>query len=137
MMTIIPHQGAGNIRFGMTRAEVAQEIGRVPRRPRLGEYALSDIDFFEGQDFFGVDYDANDRCCAIQFSDGGARAVYDGYDLFAHSAHEVRAWARGRDPALEDKDGFVSRALGLSMYAPLIDEPDLDEEERSAPAQCF
>ena len=36
---------------------------------------------------------------------------------------------------MEDKDGFVSIALGLTMYAPFVDEPDLDESERAEPAQ--
>ncbi len=39
-------------------------------------------------------------------------------------AHEARARARARDQDLGDKDRFVSAALGLSMYAPSVDEPE-------------
>ena len=86
---------------------------------------------------FAICYDANDRCCAIEFSRGISRVAYDGYELFEHPAYEVRDWARGRDPDLQNEDGFISTALGLSMYAPSIDEPDLDEEGRREPAQSF
>jgi hypothetical protein len=135
MMTIHPHRGAGNITFGMTRGQVEQAVGRPPRRrAKLSEFDLSEDDFFNG---FAVLYDTNDKCWAIEFSRGGVQVEYDGYKLFAHPANEVRAWARARDQDMEDKDGFVSTALGLSMYAPSIDEPDLDDEERAEPAQSF
>jgi hypothetical protein len=82
-------------------------------------------------------YDVKDTSCAIEFSRGGAEVSYDGYVLFAHSPSEVRAWARERDPELEEDLEFVSKRLDLSMHAPLIDEPDLDEQERAEPAQSF
>jgi hypothetical protein len=135
MITIVPHRGAGKIIFGMTRGQVEQAVGRPPRRrTKLSEFDLSEIDFF---DEFAVLYDANDKCCAIEFSRGGAQVEYGGYELFAQPPDDVRAWARARDEDMEDKDGFVSMALGLSMYAPSIDEPDLDDEERTEPAQSF
>ena len=49
----------------------------------------------------------------------------------------MRDWARARDEDLETKDGFHSSSLGLAIYAPLIDEPDLDPDERSEPAGSF
>jgi hypothetical protein len=134
MMTIHPHKGVDSIVFGMTRAQVEQSVGQSPRRrTKLSDFDLSEIDFF---DSFAVYYDAMDLCSAIEFT-RGARVSYNGYDLFAHPAHEARSWARSRDQDLNDKDGFVSTALGLSMYAPMIDEPDLDDDERAEPAQSF
>jgi hypothetical protein len=133
-MTIHPHKGAGKIVFGMTRTEVEQSVGRPPRRrTKLSDFDRSEIDFFDG---FAVYYDAMDLCSAIEFT-RDARVSYDGYELFAHPAHEARAWARSRDQHLNEKDGFFSTALGLSMYAPYIDEPDLDDDERAEPAQSF
>ena len=135
MITIFPHRGAGKITFGMTRRQVEEAVGAPPRRrTKLSKFDLSAIDFF---DSFAVYYDENDESCAIEFCRDEVRVEYDGYELLAHPAGEVRAWARARDPNMEEKDGFVSSALGLSMYAPFIDEPDLDEEERGKPAQCF
>jgi hypothetical protein len=135
MITIFPHRGAGKITFGMTRGQVEEAVGRPPRRrTKLSEFDLSEIDFFDG---FAVCYDENDKSCAIEFSRGGAQVEYDGYELLAHPASDVREWARGRDQGMETKDGFISSKLGLTMYAPLIDAPDLDEEERNEPAQSF
>jgi hypothetical protein len=134
MIAIVPHRGAGDISFGMTRAQVEQTVGQAPRRTKLSEFGLSETDFFSA---FAVYYDGDDKCCAIEFRRGGLQVVYGGYELFAHPPDEVRAWARTRDKDLKETDGFVSTVLGLSMYAPEIDEPDLDGKERAEPAQSF
>jgi hypothetical protein len=83
-----------------------------------------------------VYYDVGDVCIAVEFTQR-ARVSYGAYELFAHPAHEARTWARARDQDLDDKDGVFSTALGLSMYAPFVDEADLDDEERAEPAQSF
>lgn len=134
MVPIVPHRGAGPILFGMTRKEVERIMGKPSRRMRLSEFDLSDVDFYRE---FDVHYDVDDRCCAIEFTRDRPHVTYDGYDLFAHPAMDVRAWARARDPNLTDEDGFTSAAMGLSMFSDQIDEPDLDERERAAPAQSF
>ena len=135
MMTIHPHKGVDSITFGMMRAEVARAVGQVPRRARRSQYDASDYDFFPKLGLF-VYYNADDKCHAVEFM-RDARVSYDGYELFAHPAHEARAWARARNQDLDERDGFVSAALGLSMYAPSIDEPNLDDDERAEPAQSF
>ena len=135
MNIIIPHYGVGAISFRMTRQEIAKSLGQEPKRGRRNQYDVSDYDYFENECFFAY-YDAAERCCALEFT-SEAHISYDGYELFAHPALAVREWARQRDPDLESKDGFVSRALGLCMYAPLIDEPDLDDDEKQDPAQSF
>jgi hypothetical protein len=135
MMDIHPHKGVGAVAFGMTRAEVERVIGQVPRRARRNEFDPRDYDLFERLGFF-VYYDADDRAEAIELT-RIAPVAYEGYVLFAHPALEVREWARARDAGLQGKDGFSSDVLGLRMYAPSIDEPDLDEDERAEPAQSF
>ena len=135
MKIIIPHHGFGAILFGTTRQEVAKALGQEPKRGKRNQYDVSDYDYFESEGFFAY-YDAAERCCALEFS-GESHILYEGYELFAHPELAVREWARQRDPDLESKDGFVSRALGLCMYAPLIDEPDLDDDEKQDPAQSF
>ncbi|WP_394844974.1 hypothetical protein LZC95_48975 [Pendulispora brunnea] len=134
-MTIIPHQGVGPILFGMTRDEVTRAIGRRPdHRHKRTELDVSESDFY---DLFVVSFDGSGVCYAVEFHVGAGRLIYDGYDLFGHPASETRDWARSKDPNLEEDEGFVSKALGLSMYAPLIDVPDLDEDDRTAPGQGF
>lgn len=134
-MKIIPHCGAGPIRFGMTRSEVEQAIGRTPIRRRRNEFEQSVHDYFEARGLF-VYYDQEDKCNAAELT-CESDAEYEGIQLFAVPAIHVREWARQRDANIESKDGFVSRLLGLSMYAPMIDERDLEEGERNAPAQSF
>jgi hypothetical protein len=135
MMTIHPHKGVDSIAFGMSRFEVARVVGDVPHRARRNNFDVSEYDFFEKLGVI-VYYDEEDKVDAVEFT-RDARVAYDGYELFAHPAHEARAWARVRDTALRVNDGFVSSALGLSMYAPMVDEPDLDDDERAEPAQSF
>jgi hypothetical protein len=119
-LKIIPHEGVGWVRFGMTRPEVERVMRRIPERGRRGWLQLSDYDFFESYLMF-VYYDGDDKACAAEFAQG-AEIEYESYRLFAHSARVVRDWARSRDATLEDKFGFKSRVLGLAMSAPGIDE---------------
>jgi hypothetical protein len=129
-MKIRPHLGAGPVDIGMTRAEVARVMGAVPDR-RNSE---TERDWFAEADMF-VEYDVDGRVSALEFGRGGARLDYDGYILFDHPALAVREWAARLDPLLERRDGFTSAKLGLSMYAPDID--DLEEDEVAAPAEGF
>lgn len=110
-------------------------FGETPERGRRNQFDASDYDFFPRLGVFAY-YDASDTCHAFEFM-RGADVSYDGYRLFAHPAREVRDWARSRDRALREEDGFLSDALGLSMHAPMLDEPDLDADELAAPARSF
>jgi len=123
-MTIHPQKGVDLVAFGMTRSEVELVVGHAPRRARRNEYDASDYDFFQKLGLF-VYHDAGDKCSAVELA-RDARVSYYGYELFAHPAHEVRAWARARDPGLDDKDDFVSTAPGLSTPRPSM--------RRSAPS---
>jgi len=134
---IIPHVGAGAIRFGMTRADVGDVVQGVAVRRRRNPRDASEYDFFREEGFF-VYYDVADRCVAVEFGPG-ARVTYDSFELFGEAAHVALAWARSRDPDLVVKDGFVSKAMGLAMYAPwlehrpesfMIFRPNYDEDEQ-------
>jgi hypothetical protein len=134
VITIVPHRGTKLIEFGMTRGEVERRVGEAPiRRVRRSEFDAAPVDFYRG---FVVQYDAHERCMAIEFS-REASVEFDGLLLFELPAVLVRDWARKQDAALESSDGFVSRALGLSMYAPFIDERDLEDDEKNEPALGF
>ncbi len=134
-MNVLPHQGVGDLIFGMSREQVATAMGLAPRRFKPSIYAL-DEDSFDGL-AMSVLYDSDGRCNAVTVSPGGVQWFYDGFPLLAHPASEVRDWARKRDPDLKLKDGFTSTALGLGMWADWLDAPGVDDELRSKPGASF
>ena len=135
MLTIDPHEGVDVIKFNMTRKEVARAVGQAPYHARRTEFDAAEYDFFPDLGLF-VYYDERDRVHSVEFT-RDARVSYNGFELFTHSASDALEWARCQDAALAVKGGFVSIALGLSMHAPLLEEPDLDHAERSEPAESF
>lgn len=134
VMTIVPHTGVGPLRFGMDRRGVAAAMGASPRTFQRTPFSL-DEDAFHAMH---VAYDEVGLCNAVTLVGGlGLDWIYDGRRLLGAPAIDVRSWAQSRDPALEARDGFLSRALGLAMWADWIDEPDLDDDERRMPARSF
>jgi hypothetical protein len=116
----------------MSRDEVAASLGAIARRQRRSEYSLEE-DFF---DSFGlcVSYNNLGRCAAVSLANGGSvEWEYEGYRLSSRPAQDVRQWALDLDPTLELKDGFISRVLGLSMWADWLDDEECNEEERVRP----
>jgi hypothetical protein len=81
-----------------------------------------------------VQYDVAGRCGAVELSRGTVDLLFEGRRLFEQSAPEVLAWARSMDPSITVKDGFVAPALGLSMWADWLGDPD---EDQSQPAKSF
>ncbi len=135
VMHIVPHLGVGPLQFGMTRDEVALALDATPAQ-FVSYYGLV-VDDFDGGGL-SVAYDADGRCNRISVCRGaGIDWEFDGYLLLSHAAHEVRNWARQRDPDLREEDGFVSTHLGLKMGADWLDEPDLLPDDVDAPAQAF
>ncbi|MEO7592258.1 MAG: hypothetical protein ABI134_13670 [Byssovorax sp.] len=135
-MVVHPHHGVGPLRLGMTRAETEHAVGMIPKRYVPNEYAL-EIDSF-GVLGLVVMYDQGGYSNAISFVRGfGVDLEYEGYQLFAHPAREVRAWALAKDPQLDPKDGFTSKALGLEMWADWIDEPELEPDMLLDPGMSF
>ncbi|WP_437484978.1 hypothetical protein WME75_46370 [Sorangium sp. So ce1014] len=135
-MIVYPHEGVDRIRFGMPRADVERTLSIAPKRFKRNAYGLEE-DYFESLGLF-VSYDERGSCDAVSVARGcGTDLDYDGYRLFAHPARDVRMWALLRDPQLDPKDGFNSKALGLGMWADWIDEPELEPDELLDPAASF
>lgn len=136
VISIMPHVGAGALKFGMSRSDVEQALGVPQRRFRRSELALEEDQFA----ILGctVHYDATGRCTAITYScDHSVDLEYEGYRLFSHSATAVRSWALARDPGMSVKDGFISILLGLAMWADWIDADGLSAAELNSPASSF
>jgi hypothetical protein len=135
-MVVHPHQGVGPLRFGMTRAEAERAVCMIPKRYVPNKYAL-EVDSFDDLGL-AVMYDQSGHSNAISFvRNFGVNLEYDGYSLFDHPAREVREWALAKDPQLDPKDGFTSKALGLGMWADWIDESDLEPDELLDPGMSF
>ena len=136
IMTVHPHTGVGELRFGMSRADVQRILRIAPKRFKSSVYSLEE-DLFETLGM-NVSYDEQGVCNAISVARGHATELeYNGYRLFAHPARVVREWARSWDPQLDPKDGFTSKLLGLGMWADWIDEAELDADELQDPAASF
>lgn len=135
-MVVRPHRGVGKLRFGMSRAETERVVGRTPKRYVPNKYGL-EVDSFDELGL-AVMYNQHGQCNAISFVRvPGVDVKYDGYRLFDHPAREVREWALAKDPQLDPKDGFTSKALGLGMWADWVDEPDLEPEMLLDPGMSF
>jgi len=143
MFEIDRHRGVGPIVFGMSRKNVASAMGEAPERGARSPQDTWGYDYFPAHAcfvYYGVDPSTtkagDERAVAVELA-SPARVLFEGFDLFAHPASYAREWARKLDPTLECTDGFISRFLGLSMYAPMIDESDLNEDEALRPGESF
>lgn len=134
-MVVHPHKGVDGILFGMSRADVQQAVGVSPRRLERNEFALPE-DVFQDSGL-SVMYDEAGHCHAISVARGFVELKYDGYQLFNHPSHDVRRWAFSKDPQLDPTDGFISKLLGLGMWADWIDEPDIPPDLADEPAASF
>lgn len=143
MFEIHRHRGVGPIVFGMSRKNVVGAMGEAPERGTRGVHDTWGYDYFPAIAcfvYYGADPSktkAGDECVVAVELASPARVSFEGFDLFAHPASDACEWARKLDPTLECADGFISRFLGLSMYAPLIDESDLNEDEARRPGESF
>jgi hypothetical protein len=127
-----PLKGVGPIRFGMTRAEVEQVMGKTPERDEKGRYPIALYDYFQDDGVF-VFYDPTDHAIAAEFFEfGELECPPDG--TFARPFDDVLAWVKRRDPnvVIETGNHFRSEALGMAG-APRED----DAEDKSAESLLF
>lgn len=127
-LEILPKQGVGPIRFGMTRAEVRKQLG--PPDDGKGE----DREWY--LDDLAVDFDGDGTVEFVEIAESeNYRATFEGECL-----HELEADAAvahvSAHAAYDENDpelGFtyVFPELQLSLWRPLIPEPDQDPEDPS------
>ncbi len=130
-----PLVGVGPIRFGMSREEVRAAVGTPFRVAPPTDFALERDQFLDP--LLMVHYDAAGRCGAVELPRGTVDLLFEGKRLFEQSASDVLAWARSTDPGITVKDGFVSPALGLSMWADWLGERDEDQGQPAASFMVF
>jgi hypothetical protein len=121
------HIGLGPVTFGLTRDEVAEAMGTVPRRFMKTMACTTLTDAFDrlGMQVF---YDADDRAEAVEVF-APSRPHFGDLDLFNLPYTTVLAAVRALDPDVqEDELGFTSNALGFGVYA---EQKDVDPERPS------
>ena len=110
--SIIPHVGAGDLRFGMSRLAIRELFLEVPERFFRGD--AEDNDYYPLQGLFVI-YDATELCVALEFT-RPAHVVLDELDLLALSKKEAVA-RFGTEPDFEkDSSGYTSYHDGIGAY---------------------
>ncbi len=120
-LTIKPYEGVGEIRFGMSQAEVRALVG--------GEYEtflksqaseMPTDDFFEKGIF--VYYKQSGVCEAIEMA-LPAEPTFQGMKLMGRRFRELSPQIMREDPAAQkDSSGLESRMFGFGLYVPDIED---------------
>jgi hypothetical protein len=120
---IAPYEGAGPIKFGMTRPQVRAILNEDYCEFRRGESSnLSD--FFTSIAVF-VYYNDSGVVEFIEFTDP-AKPIYEKRNLLKYSYSEsLKFFSRFDDNVELDSAGLTSYELGIAVYAPHCgEEPD-------------
>ena len=127
-LIIYPYQGVGQIRFGMTRAEVRSLLGEPSAIFYKGLNTETSTDAYDN---IGVHicYHPSGYCEALEFFEP-AQLVLEKKYLFELSFANFRDWLALQDHDLEiDEEGFTCFKYGISIYAPRWQiEPNLPAE---------
>ena len=109
---IIPHIGAGDLRFGMSRPAIRNLLPDVPERFFRGD--SEDNDYYSSLGLFVI-YDTTETCVALEFT-RSARVALDVLDLLSLSKKEAVA-RFGAEPNFEkDSSGYTSYHFGIGAY---------------------
>jgi hypothetical protein len=127
-LSLIPHEGLGPVRFGMSAEEVHNACGSPSWRRGPQPFLPFTREEFEDYHFF-VDFDAGGACRSIEVYPG-VRMMLNGVDIMAMSyGGLVRHIRQCGHAIVENADGFRCEELGLACYAPAHTEPDGSEAQ--------
>lgn len=112
--TYKPLKGISDLSFGMTREEVRQSLNDKYTVIKRNEFAENTSDYYEERGFF-VEYDENDICVGIEFTDSG-NIHLDEVDLFTINFSElVNKYNKlSSNIEVEDEIGVTYHDLGFS-----------------------
>ena len=127
-MTIDPHFGIGNIRFGMTVADVRRVVGSPFTSFRKTPTSTFPTDAFDDLGIH-VFYKPPGICEAVEIASPG-EANFEGQQMIGTRFSDIERLLHARDPNLEtDETGLTSHALGIGIFAPEIsDNPNASIE---------
>jgi hypothetical protein len=113
---VIPLEGIGEIRFGMSFQIVRALVGGYKTFMRDSS-SVFPCDYFSKSGIFAY-YDADGVLEAVELVDP-AIPIFDGVNLFGMSFESVMDFLMSKDPSVSrEVDGAISFALGISVYAP-------------------
>jgi hypothetical protein len=110
--SIIPHIGAGDLRFGMSRSDIRKLIPDAPEQFFRG--GSEDNDYYSSLGLFVI-YDAAESCVALEFT-RPARVTLDALDLLALSKKEAVAIFGAESGFEKDSSGYTSYQFGIGAY---------------------
>lgn len=118
---VYPLHGILQVSFGATLDKVRKAIGVEFTSFNRSSTARHPADYFSTIGLFAY-YSDEGLLEAFEFA-VPAEVFFEGLDLLTLSLEKVVQFLTLNDPKVEiEKDGAVSRALGISVYAPKIKE---------------
>ncbi|MCM3666381.1 hypothetical protein M3204_18335 [Mesobacillus subterraneus] len=112
---IIPYEGAGKIRFGMSEKEVEAALGIKPEKFKKFEDDEFETDHYKWCQVF---YKQPGVCEAIEFF-LPATVTFQGTTLLGKPYEKVKEIIEKYDNSLEyDETGFTSIKFGFGVYSP-------------------
>lgn len=137
---VLPHEGIGPVRLGMTRAAAREAMERAG-------VALTPVQVESSRDYyhdagFQVSYDELGIVEYIELSRGGPFVVrYRGVDVFTTPADEMVALVAETAPYDPDDSEvgytYLFPALDLSLWRPVMPEDGEDEEDEADQADDY
>jgi hypothetical protein len=117
LQEIVPYQGLGDLRLGMTRGEVRDLLGPGFRSFRKTPWSAADTDAYDGLGFH-LYYDPQDRLEFIE-TFPPCRPRYRGVELFgARPKALLRRLAAVGCDAVGDGESYDFRECGFVLYVP-------------------
>ncbi|MFZ0497978.1 MAG: hypothetical protein WAM52_02505 [Steroidobacteraceae bacterium] len=124
---VLPLQGWGLLRFGMSRAEVRAAMGGAVESRKRNQFSATAYDFFPAQGVFAY-YRVDDTLEAVELAKP-ASALIEGMDLLDSPFEDAERFLSSKaDPVERDADGLTCYLLGVSLYA-----PDARDDPQSKP----
>ena len=113
---IMPREGIGPVRIGMSKDAVKRVLGEPTSRFMQGPFAEAETESFHPRGI-QVDYDKNGMVNFISAT-SAARPTFQGRPVVGMPFEECKAWFKQFDISLEtDATGFSSSKLGISVFA--------------------
>jgi hypothetical protein len=124
-LEVVPSEGIGPVRLGMTPEEVRRASPVPVRSFKKTPFSKRPTDELEGL-VLHVHYGESGTCAAVE-AFPPSRVLLDGRALLGVAFGEVQGWLTSLDSSIELTDtGLTSRALGVGVFAPFAKKVPAD-----------